>query len=799
MKYALKQQLARALGDQYSLEDEVDGGSSRIFLARDRSLYREVAVKVLGAALAQGVSPDEFTRELRKVANLQSPNIVPVLMVASLDDGTPYYTMPAVRATSLRARIKEGPLPISETIAILRDVAGALDFAHARGVVHGNLRPERVLLNGDTAMVTDFGVVRALALARGATTGPAPFTGRTPDRVADEARARTSGNRRTAPREAGTLESPAYIAPEQVVGQVPNASADLFAWGVMAYELLTGVHPFAANADAGDDPLIPLRARLPLLSPVIEGLVMQCLATDPTQRPAGARSLLNVLRGPSGSTPLIEPKTTSRRPLILGVAVAVLAIVAVVATMLLRTPEDVRAARGAAVGLRTMAVLPVTDAAEDTATSYLAAGMTDELTRLVAQLSGLQVTARSATRNAPLSDVNNPVGYGARLGVEAVLEVRLQRDGDRLRMTALLTKVADGSTLFRESFERDARELFSLEDDIAGAVAQAFRLPPLSGENRDPMRTANLEAHDLVTRGNLLVEQFSDSALREAVTLYERAAALEPRYLPAWTGLVDAWRRLADDFMPAREAVTAARPAEQRGWALDSTSSRAIALRAARLFLHARDLSQAEREFARALALDSTNALAPLYADLLLQLGKADSAVAVLQRAARIDPMSPVVARYGPPLLAGVARMEPLRAVCSRAVDVDSSAYTFDCLRMELRVANQWREYQATCDSLDHACQGVALHRLGRQDEARRRGARLDSTLRARSGGRYLDPGLIATWYAQMGDVERTLAQLELALSIDSRYVAHLRDPFFFSEVKGEPRFEAFVRKAGLR
>src|SRR5687768_1342665 len=218
----LRDRLQASLGAAYTLERELGGGGmARVFVATDPALGRQVVVKVLSAETAEGLSAERFTREIRLAAALQDPHIVPVLTAGQMADGLPYFTMPFVSGESLRERMARGRLPLDEALRILRDVAEALEYAHARGVVHRDIKPENVLLAGRNALVADFGIAKAMDAAR-AETGTAALTA------------------------VGTsLGTPAYMAPEQAVGDPTNHRADLYAWGMVAYELLAGAHPFA--------------------------------------------------------------------------------------------------------------------------------------------------------------------------------------------------------------------------------------------------------------------------------------------------------------------------------------------------------------------------------------------------------------------------------------------------------------------------------------------------------------------------------------------------------------------------
>jgi tRNA A-37 threonylcarbamoyl transferase component Bud32 len=274
----LREQLLSNLGGGYTFGRELGGGGmSRVFMAEDLRLGRKVVVKVLAPDLAAGVSVERFEREIRLAASLQQANIVPLLAAGDVD-GLPYYTMPFVDGESLRARIARGPLSISETVGILRDVARALAYAHRHGVVHRDVKPDNVLLSEGAAVVTDFGIAKALAASMHELPGE------------------------SLTQLGSSLGTPAYMAPEQVAGD-PDVDhrADIYALGVTAYELLAGHPPFHGRspqkllaAHLGERPA-PIGSRRPETPPALVRLVMRCLEKEPGNRPQSAAELVRAL------------------------------------------------------------------------------------------------------------------------------------------------------------------------------------------------------------------------------------------------------------------------------------------------------------------------------------------------------------------------------------------------------------------------------------------------------------------------------------------------------------------------
>ena len=309
MSADLLHDLQTSLGSEYIFERELGGGGmSRLFLAEERRFGRRVVVKLLRPEAGAGFSADRFEREIRLAAQLQDPHIVPLLQAGHVRD-LPFYTMPYVDGESLRARLGRGPVPLDQALDILRDVALALEYAHRRQVVHRDVKPENVLLAGRTALVTDFGIAKAVSAATATASGGTLTT-------------------------AGTLlGTPGYMAPEQATGGLVDARTDVYAWGIMAYELLAGVHPFAERTSA--QAMIaahvtmapaPLDARAPEIPRAVTTLVDRCLAKDPAQRPASGSELVEGLRRPVIPPPAQRVRSVARSAAIFGGLFAALAM-----------------------------------------------------------------------------------------------------------------------------------------------------------------------------------------------------------------------------------------------------------------------------------------------------------------------------------------------------------------------------------------------------------------------------------------------------------------------------------------
>jgi len=663
----LRRELQASLGSAYTLERELGGGGmSRVFVATETALGRRVVVKVLSPGLALGLSAERFAREIKLAAALQHPHIVPVL-AAGEAGGLPFYTMPYVDGESLRARLLHGEPPsFSETIGILTDVALALEYAHTRGVVHRDIKPENVLLSGRTAIVADFGIAKAVSAARTQLPG-ATIT--------------SAGQ---------SLGTPAYMAPEQAGGDPTDQRADLYAWGLMAYELLAGHHPFADKASTRQlltaqmvEKPLELAERRPGLPPPLAALVMRCLEKDPAARPQGAGELLEALDGitspgaglPNAATP--APATApvpavagspARRPPAVRFAVrAGVAAVALGAAVVFLSGRD-RALPGAgataptassAAGTappRRLAVLPF-DNLGDTADAYFADGMTDAVRGKLAELSGVQVIARASSEQYRDSD-RAPAEIAKELGVRYLLTgaVRWARvPGDdrgpsRVQVSPELVEIGtDGvaRVIWNRGVDADLADVFKVQGEIAEKVVAAMRVA-LGSADQQRVRDvpiADAAAYDAYLRGEAAWNagaSVDPPSLRRAIAFFEQAVARDSSFAEAWGALSIASSLLNINSAPTESGIRRAREAAERAHALDQGG--AIGHRAMSTYYVniEHDNTRALQEIETALQTSPGDAvLLTAAANAKEGLGRFEDALRDRQASVALDPRSP--------------------------------------------------------------------------------------------------------------------------------------------------------------
>ncbi len=444
------ERLQAALADRYHLEREVgQGGMATVYLAEDLKHHRKVALKVLRPELAAALGPERFVREVETVASLQHPHILP-LFDSGEADGFLYYVMPFVDGESLRERLKQGPIPIHEAVRILREVVDALAHAHQHGIVHRDIKPDNVMLSGRHAVVTDFGVAKAVSAA-----GTDKLT--------------TVGV---------ALGTPTYMAPEQAMGETNlDARADIYSVGALAYELLTGAPPFdkptaqaLLSAHVLEKPTPPETKRAGI-APGLSELVMRCLEKEKDNRYQTAEEMLpalEILGTPSGGVtpthtrPLPAATKPVRRPPWIAIAAGVALLTVAVAGWALLGRAGAGSGR-----IDQVAVLPIQDLSGKD--QVFVDAMHDALISAIARKQVVGVVSRSAVMQ--YRDGGTTADIAKALHADAVIEATVFRDGERMRINVQLTEPVSLRYLWAQTYERDVKDVLDAQREIVDTIA----------------------------------------------------------------------------------------------------------------------------------------------------------------------------------------------------------------------------------------------------------------------------------------------------------------------------------------
>ena len=559
-----------------------------VYLARDLRHDRQVAIKVLHPELASTLGPERFLREIKVAARLSHPYIVPV-HDSGKAEGLLYYVMPFVEGESLRQRLaREGRLALDDALAIVRQVASALDYAHRQQIVHRDIKPENVMLHEGVAMVTDFGIAKALEAA-----GSAHMT--------------ATGV---------AIGTPTYMSPEQAAGATaPDGRSDVYSLGCVLYEMLAGAAPFTGTTAQAviamrflqAAPLI--RATRPDVPEEVDRALARAMDREPAGRFDTAAQFAQALTFHTGATP---PHFTPSTP---------------TATTVTNSPG------------KSVAVLPFVNMSADPENEYFTDGIAEEIINALTRIQGLRVASRTSSfafkgRNEDIS------GIGRQLKVNTVLEGSVRKAGDMLRVTAQLVNVADGYQLWSERFDRKLEDVFAIQDEIAGSIVKELR-GVLSEEEKKAIEqapAADLKAYDYYLRGRQFFHQFRRTGIQFARRMFERAMEADPNYVPAYAGAADCCSFLYMYWDASKANLDGADGYSRQALEIDPSRAEAHASRGLALSLSKKD-AEAEREFEEAIRLNPNAFEAHyFYARALNQQGKYERAVHQYREASRVRP-----------------------------------------------------------------------------------------------------------------------------------------------------------------
>jgi len=728
---------------------------------------------VLRPDLAYGLSVERFAREVRFAARLQQANIVPLLTAGETEE-LPYYVMPYVRGQSLRDRLAWGAqIGTGEAFGILKDIARALAHAHAEGVVHRDVKPENVLFSGGTAVVTDFGIAKAITVARSA---------------AQEA----SGSGESDLTSVGmALGTPAYMAPEQVAGDPEvDARADVYSFGVVAYELLARAHPFSGKRTSAElmaahvvETPKSLAEPRPDLPRGLVRLVMRCLAKDPAAR------------WNSGSELLAELESVETK------AVGVLA----------EMVEDKAAQRAAPwdVALPSVAVLPLRNLSPEPDTEYFSDGIAAEVLSALTRMHGLRVAAQTSSF-AFKGESGDLRAVAERLGVTSVLEGTVRRAGSRVRIAVQLISAADGLSLWSERYDRELADIFAVQDEIATSIAKALEEKLGVGEQRGSVMrgsrhrraAVNPAAFELYLRGRHLVEQRA-AGMREALPCFEEAIRLDPEFSAPHAGIAMVFTAFGVyGALRPRDAFPRAREAANRALAIDPTDALALVMHAFYSLWFEWDFAKAEARVRHALELAPGLYLAHACLGYVLAAqGAFGDAIGAMERARALDPLS-TYAAYDLAwvlMLAGrwqeaIRELQPV--VSKHPEDAELRRVFGFCLFYAGRLEEARSEFKRVLelnvgDRWGSANLGQALVGLGETAEARR----LVVEIEQRAPHEPIPLLGIAIVHHWLGDDDAAIMWLERSVAARDYWLVMLRHDPSMLRLRNDPRFEAVLKR----
>jgi eukaryotic-like serine/threonine-protein kinase len=731
------------LGHYRIVEKIGAGGMGEVYLAEDTKLDRNVALKFLSLHLCQDEAyRQRFEREAQAAAKLDHPNIVTVYEVGEFQ-GRPFFAMQHIEGRSLREYASHQELSIPQVLEIGIQIAEGLQAAHEKGVTHRDIKPANVLIDAHgRARILDFGLASVVGTDHLTKTG-------------------------------STLGTIGYMSPEQVRSEQVDHRTDIFSFGAVLYELITGRQPFRGDNDAATSRNIldiepePLARYKSGVSTELQRIIGKAMAKEKALRYQHVDDLLADLKG------------LRQQP-----------------ALQVRTEQP------------SIAVLSFANLSSDPEQEYFCDGMAEEIINALSHMENLQVVARTSALSfkGQAIDVRE---IGRRLGVKTVLEGSVRRSGNRLRITTQLVDVASGYHLWSEKFDRNLEDVFVIQDEISLAVVENLRVRLQRGdETRLAKRhTDDPVAYSLYLKGRYFWNKRSEEGIKKAVSLFQQAIQADSGYAPAYAGLADCYIILGYyDILPPKEAFTTAKAAAEKAIGIGSSLAEAhTSLASVRLY-YDWDWQGAEREFKKAIELNPGYSTAyQWYAEYLAFMGRFDESIAMGKRSMELDPLSPIIASN----LAGfywiAGQYDKAIEEYRKTLEMDSNlAVARIYLSLTYAAIERYDEAIAECqkgidlsggdDSPHQGILGAIYGLAGRTDK----GQQLLDRVIALSKDRYISPFQTATTYLALSQKELAFKWLDKAYAERDHWIVSVKVNPMFKSLRTDARFIELLRKMKL-
>jgi serine/threonine protein kinase/tetratricopeptide (TPR) repeat protein len=764
------------------LEHVGGGGMGVVYKAEDTRLKRAVALKFLPPALtADPEARERLTHEAQAASALQHTNICVVYDVDETADGQMFISMEYLEGETLKKKIERGPLELDQALRYAIQIAHGLIDAHAHGIIHRDIKPANMMVTShDVAKIVDFGLAR--------------LSGRT-----------------MLTKTGSTIGTAAYMSPEQARGETADHRTDIWAMGVVLYEMLTGRHPFAGEYEEAvtyrilnEDPEFVTKIR-PELPRELDHIIERAIAKDPARRYQSVDELCADLEAISGKRTEGRQRKAifgrlGRRQRRIATRVLPLLLVLIAITVYFVTRGVSRS------GPVSIVLLPFENITNDTDQEWFSDGMTDALITSLARIKGLRVTQRSSAMrykgtNKPASEI------ASELGVSYVLEGSVVRSAEHVKIAIRLIDALKDEYLWAEEYSRSFTELLALQGEVAKTIASQVQVT-LTPEEQNLLtqgKTVNPKAYEAYLKGNFFLYKLTRDAIGTALQYYELATQIDSTYAPAYAGIALVWGGRAQmGYIPMSVAAKEGEWAEAKALALDSSLAEVHYMIGVRRAWLEWNWDGAVQSVRKSVALEPNLAEAHAYfSHLLFILKRPDEAMEHIEEALKLDPFNPLIQslyamdlmyarRYDEAirLLRKTLETSPMEPV---ALSTIRSAYHQK--KMYDEALGAWRlSYEARGDS--EAIQ--ALNR-GRAEGGYSRALQsLAEMLIERSKTSYVTPWQVATLYTRAGMKEEALGWLERAYDAHDPNMPYLSVDPIFDDLRGQPRFQAILKSMGL-
>jgi eukaryotic-like serine/threonine-protein kinase len=775
------------------------GGMGEVYRARDLRLGRDVAIKVLPASLSS--DPERlrrFAQEARAASVLNHPNITAVHDIGE-HDGAPYVVQELLEGETLRARLAGGALPVRKAIDYGMQIAQGLAAVQEKGIVHRDLKPENLFLTKDGRVkILDFGLAK-----------PIEATETEPPTQAPTAAAGT---------EAGAvLGTIGYMSPEQLRGKPADARSDIFAFGAVLYEMLSGQRAFRGGSAAETISAIltteprNVSAADASISRSLQEIVFHCLEKAPEQRFQSARDVAFALQTETRTLESPSFARSSGRRRWRGAAAILLGMAAVGATLLAVKALRGRGRSGGGAGsIRSIAVLPLTSFSADPEQEFFADSMTDAIITDLAKIEELRVVSRTSVMRYKRTQKSVPE-IARELGVDGIVEGSVERSQNRVRITAQLIRAPADQHLWADSYERDLKDVLVLQDQVARSIAREIqvKLTPLDKARLKSPRAVDPAAFELCLKGRYFWTKRTPESIQKAIGLFGQAIDTDPTYAYAYAGLSACYVSLGFSFdvgsLPPNEAIPKAKAAASKAIEIDDSLAEAHNPLAFIRLNYDWDSAGAEREFKRALDLNPGYADAHhWYAHYLIATGRPEESLAESNRALELDPLSPIMSTHLGWLYYYLRRNDQALSQLGKTLELDPN-YGLAHWYIGL-VKEQQGRYDEALDRMSRAVELLHGNLVVEADRAHalalsKRTAEAEESLGGLltlSRTRYVNPVETALVYIGLGKSDEAFRWLDRAYEERSDLLVYLRVDPRFDPIRSDPRFAELIRRVGL-
>lgn len=770
-----------------------EGGMGKVYLALDRRLGREVALKFLPTDTPHSRELlARLLQEARVAATLKHPNICVVYEMAGPGDEQPFIAMEYVEGGTLRQRLSRKRMKLNEALDVAVQVASALTAGHKRGVVHRDIKPDNIMLGGDGSVkVLDFGLAK---LTRQEALTPPEEAGAPPPAKTEPGAVM------------GTVD---YMSPEQLRGLEVDARTDIWSLGVVLYLMVAHKHPFKGPTTSdtiaaviGKEPA-PLSSDAGLVSAELERVIRKALAKNRKERYQSAEKMAADLRRFRESVETVGTFPRHRKRWKVAAA-AVLLTVSAFAYYFYSTRKD-------SVAANSIAVLPFVDDDPQPDTEYLSEGLTDNLINDLSKFSNLRVVARTSVFHYKGREVD-PRKIGRELKVQVILMGRILRRGDTITVNIELMDVRDNRHLGGGHYSDRESELISLQKRLSQEVFQYLQLNLKGFVRRQeaPKYTDNAEAYRLYLLGRYFWNKRSEEGFRKSIEYFQQAIEKDPHFAPSFAGLADAYFVLGQwSAEPLKEATGNARQAVLRSLELDDELPEAhIAFGDIKLY-YDYDWDGARAEYERAIVLGPSSAYAHNnYALYFSFTGQHDAALAESTRAQQLDPLSIYINASAAEVLFLARDYDRAIEQCRRVLEIDESVgarltlgWSYEQKGMYTEAIEEFQQYHRlagdpeTLDVLAHAhARAGDVHKARALLDEMKRGARPRG---AKRRGAIVDPSAYAIIHLGLDEENQAFDLLEKAYEYRSPNLTLLHTHPYFDRYRSEPRFIDLLKRVG--